>query len=117
MKGAEGEKSQDERPPVSREVQWEDFAVKGCSVLLLCWAVDADDADGAVIEVEVDAQDASAAAARMNELGRATEVQPRAEDDDDALGVAGARHVEDPHAGPDRACPCRDLEDVGRVRR
>ncbi len=86
--------SQDERPAIRGEVRREDMGVEGRSVLRLGWTVDADNAELNIIEKKIDAKNASASDARVAELNRGAEVHPGTEDEDDALGVAGARHVE-----------------------
>jgi hypothetical protein len=90
----------------------EDVAVEVGPMRRLGGAVDPDDADRAVVDAEVKAQDAPTSRAKMiHKYYGVAEVEAGAEDDEDAFRVTCAGHVEEPHARPDGAPPCREGQD------
>ena len=90
--------------------------VEFCPLAGLGWPVDAHDAGRCIEEAEVHPQNAAAREGRVDKLGWIAEVQAGPEDDGHALARTGPGHVEDLHAGPDGAPPCRDPKKIGRVR-
>jgi hypothetical protein len=80
-------------------------------------AIDTYDADGAVVDAEVEAQNAPTSRTKMiHKYYGVAKVEAGAEEDENAFTVACAGHVEEPHARPDCAPPCREGKNGCRIR-